>query len=57
MLFMLTSLDQEQTNIFLDCLNSHRRGDANCPICGENNWTPGDIIAPPRYSGRNVRIG
>jgi len=52
------SLNQEQTRKLEKWLNSKRAfGSENCPICGYNDWKPGDIVVAPVRSGGGTRLG
>ena len=50
------SLNSEQLGKLQSWLNA--KGVApNCPACGQNKWTVGDVISAPVFSGGGLNIG
>ena len=50
-------LDQNQLNQLSAWTNS-KGVNANCPACGRNNWSTGDIVTSPVFTkGGGISIG
>lgn len=49
-------LTQPQIDKLQTWLGSKARGNA-CPVCGQSNWTVGDIVSAPVFSGSGISIG
>lgn len=50
------SLTTEQINKFNEHMNS-KRINPSCNACGQKQWTLGDIISSPIFSGGGISIG
>jgi len=51
-------LSQEQTNEFMDWLNSKWEGLKKCPVCGQNSWNVSDRVFEMReFHGGSMVVG
>jgi predicted nucleic-acid-binding Zn-ribbon protein len=50
------SLTQDEIGKLQSWLNA-KSVSPNCPACGQNKWTVGDVIAAPVFGGGGFNIG